>query len=209
VFFEALPDYGEELYAGEAMLALMETYRQFPEKQYLHSVERGFAYYDAQYFARGRVTRDTLVFFANWQSQACRLLYELHSDGALKQKIARYLTRMHDQIIADGLYESVRRRPAQQACVEVACALEGLNDAYALVRASGDEHAERYRTCICMALAYLVRLQCTKNGTNKERGGFGMSLDDRTQRIDVTGHAVSGIIKSMQNDIDCSSTPTQ
>src|SRR5262245_26097441 len=32
--------------------------------------------YDAQYFRRGRVARDILVFFANWQSQACRLLFE-------------------------------------------------------------------------------------------------------------------------------------
>ncbi len=76
VCFEDLPDHGEELYSGEAMLALMESYRQFPEDRYLHSVERGFSFYDAQYFGRSRVMEETLVFFANWQSQACRLLFE-------------------------------------------------------------------------------------------------------------------------------------
>ncbi len=205
VFFEDLPDYGEELYCGEAMLALMETYRQFQEDPYRRSVEHAFSFYDAEYFGRGSVTEDTLVFFANWQSQSCRLLSELSSSAVLKQEIARYLYRMHDQIVRQGFYESVRRHPARHVSVEVACALEGLNDAYALARASGDPHVERYHACICTGLAYLLRLQRTKSGTEKERGGFGMSLDDRTQRIDVTGHAISALMKSLQNGIECSS----
>ena len=207
VCFEDLPDYGEELYSGEAMLALMETYRQFQEERYLHSVERGFSFYDAQYFGRGRVTDDVLVFFANWQSQACRLLFESSQSAAIKQDVANYLYRMHDQVIRQGFYESVQRHAARHASVEVACALEGLNDAYALARASGEPRAERYRACICAGLTYLLRLQSTQNGTERQRGGFGMSLDDRAQRIDVTGHAVSAFIKSIQNDVECRVRP--
>jgi hypothetical protein len=37
----------------------------------------------------------------------------------------------------------------------------------------------------------------------RERGGFGESLQDRTQRIDVTGHAASAFMKSAQNGIEC------
>jgi hypothetical protein len=209
VCFEDLPDYGEELYSGEAMLALMETYRQFREARYLQSVERGFSFYHAHYFDRGRVTEDALVFFANWQSQAGRLLCECSRSAALQQDVAQYLCRMHDQIIRRGFYESVLRHPARHVSVKVACALEGLNDAYALVRACNDRRAERYRTCICAGLAYLLRLQCTQNGTERARGGFGMSLDDRAQRIDVSGHAVSAFIKSIQNGVECRWRPAQ
>jgi len=205
VYFEDLPDYGEELYSGEAMLALMETYRQFREERCLHSAERGFSFYEAQYFGRGRVSEDALVFFANWQSQACRPLFESSRSAVLKQDVAKYLYRMHDQIIGQGFYESVQRHPTRHASVEVACALEGLNDAYALARVSNDERTERYHRCICAGLAYLLRLQSTQNGTERERGGFGMSLDDRAQRIDVTGHAVSAFIKSIRNGIECRS----
>ena len=209
VCFEDLPDYGEELYSGEAMLALMETYRELREERYLHSVERGFSFYDAQYFGRGRVMEDTLVFFANWQSQACRLLFESSRSAVLEQDVAKYLYRMHDQIIRQDFYESVQRHPARHVSVEVACALEGLNDAYALVRACNDQRAERYHACMCAGLAYLLGLQCTQNGTERERGGFGMSLDDRAQRIDVTGHAASAFIKSIQNDVECCLRPEQ
>ena len=34
--------------------------------------------------------------------------------------------------------EDIERRPARQVSVEVACALEGLNSAYALTRTSND-----------------------------------------------------------------------
>jgi hypothetical protein len=203
VCFEGLPDYGEELYSGEAMLALTETYRHCGDERYLRSVERGFSFYDTQYFSRGRVAEDLLVFFANWQSQACRLLFASSRDSVLQQGVANYLCRMHDQIIRQGFYESVEQHPARHVSVEVACALEGLNDAYAVARASSDSRAECYRDRICDGLAYLLRVQCTQDGTERERGGFGMSLDDRAQRIDVTGHAVSAFLKSMQNGIEC------
>jgi hypothetical protein len=38
-------------------------------------------FYDTQHFRRGRVMDDVLVFFANWQSQACRLLSEDTKDA--------------------------------------------------------------------------------------------------------------------------------
>jgi hypothetical protein len=203
VYFHDLPDHGEELYAGEAMLALLEIYRQLPDTRYLRSVERAFSYYDAQYFQRAEVAEDMLVFFANWQSQACRLLFECTQSATIKQDVADYVCRMHDQIIKRGFYENVEQDPAAQVSVEVACALEGLNDTYALTHASDHRRAQRYQQCICTGLAYLPRLQCTYDGTERERGGFGLTLDNRTQRIDITGHAASAFMKSIENGIEC------
>ncbi|SDY19746.1 hypothetical protein SAMN05421755_10116 [Nitrosomonas sp. Nm33] len=203
VYFHDLPDEGEELYAGEAMLALLETYRQLKDARYLQSVECAFSYYDRQYFQHARVAENILVFFANWQSQACRLLFEYTQSAEIKQDITDYVCRMHDQIIQQGFYENIEHHPTLQVSVEIACALEGLNDAYALVSASGDKRAKRYHHCICTGLAYLLKLQCTHNGTEKERGGFGLSLENRMQRIDISGHAVSAFMKSMENGIEC------
>jgi hypothetical protein len=203
VYFHNLPDQGEELYAGEAMPALLETYRHAPDARYIESVERGFSSYDAQYFRCGRVAKDILVFFANWQSQACRLLFEFTTQPALKHEVAGYVYRLHDQIIERGFYEEVERSPSRQVSVEVACALEGLNDAYAIARATDDDRVHQYRRSICAGLAYLLRLQCVAGGTERELGGFGLSLQDRSQRIDITGHAASAFIKSAQNGIEC------
>ena len=203
VYFHDLPDSGEELYAGEAMLALLETFSELHESQCLQSAERAFVHYDAHYFQRGLVADDVLVFFANWQSQACRLLFENARTPTLAREIAEYLYRMQDRIIEHGFFDAVERHPAQQASVAVACALEGLNDAYTVARASHDARVEPYRQQICAGLTYLLALQCTGNADDRARGGFGLERDDRTQRIDVTGHAASAFMKSIENDIAC------
>jgi hypothetical protein len=203
VYFHDLPDHGEELYAGEAMLALLEAYRQLEDLRFLQSAERGFRYYDAHYFRRGRVGDDLLVFFANWQSQACRLLFEYTASAKLKQDVAHYVFEMHNRIVAQGFFSDVERHPARQVSVEVACALEGLNDAYAIGRTLGDERAEAYPRCICTGLKYLLALQCTDRGTTRERGGFGLSLSQRAQRIDITGHAASAFMETVDSAIEC------
>jgi hypothetical protein len=204
IHFNDLPDHGEELYAGEAMLALLESYRQLKNTRYLDSARRGFSYYDAQCFQRDRVTEDALVFFANWQSQACRLLFEYAESETLRKEVSDYVFRMHDRLIAHGFYEGIQQRPGQQVSVEVASAVEGLNEAYFLARRSENARAEHYRQCICTGLAYLVRLHSTQDGTGKELGGFGFSLNERTQRIDITGHVASAFMKSVENGIACS-----
>jgi hypothetical protein len=204
VYFDDFPDEGEELYAGEAMLALGECHRRAPDARHLASVERAFAFYDAQYFRSGRVRDDVLVFFANWQSQACRLLFEDTLDATLKRKVATYLHDMHDRIVELGFYERVRAHPERRVSVEVACAIEGLNDAYAVLRAANDKEAvDRYWPCICAGLAYLLDLQCTQSRAQREVGGFGMSFGERMQRIDVTGHAASAFMKAARNEIAC------
>jgi hypothetical protein len=201
IFFDAVPDSGEELYPAEAMLALLEAYRLTREARHLESVERGFAYYKRDYYDRALVDPDAMVFFANWQSQAGRPLFETTSRPEVKDLVRAFLFELHDRVIANGFYDRVARRPERHACVEVACGLEGLADAYAVAVATEDRRAAEYRRCIGLALAFLVRAQRTTDCTARERGGFGGSLTSREQRIDVTGHAASGFIKSVENGI--------
>jgi hypothetical protein len=143
-----------------------------------------------------------LVFFANWQTQACRLLFD-SSDAVQKTDVAAYLYAMHDEIIAQGFYAAVEESPRRQVSVEVASALEGLADAFAIARAANDGRAERYRRCLCTGLAYLLNLQCTADEKPPERGGFGLSLGNRAQRIDVTGHVASAFMKCADGRVEC------
>jgi hypothetical protein len=201
IFFDALPDRGEELYPAEAMLALLEAYRLTGDARLVASVERGFTYYERDYDDRGLVDPDALVFFANWQGQAGRLLFEATSRREVKELVRAFLFELQDRVIESGFYERVARRPEGQACVEVACGLEGLADAYAIAAATHDRRAAGYRRAIATALGFLVRAQRTIGCTDRERGGFGGSLASRAQRIDVTGHVASGFIKSVANGI--------
>jgi hypothetical protein len=201
VFFEAAPDSGEELYPAEAMLALLEGHRLTGDARFLESVERGFAYYKRNYYDRGLVDSDAMVFFANWQSQAGRPLFAATSRPDVKDLARAFVFELHDRVIENGFYDRVARRPERQACVEVACGLEGLADAYAIAVSAQDRRTADYRRCIETALGFLVRAQRTTDCTDRERGGFGGSLVSREQRIDVTGHVASGFIKSVENGI--------
>jgi hypothetical protein len=202
VFFDAEPDTGEELYPAEAMLALLDAYRLTRAARYLDSVEHGFAHYKHAYYDRGRVQPDFLIFFANWQSQAGRLLFEATAKPEVKDLVRTFLFELHDRVIDGGFYDRVARQPEAQVCVEVACALEGLADTYALAVASQDGRVADYLRCIVIALDFLMRAQRTTGCTDRERGGFGSSLSNREQRIDVTGHVASGFIKSVEDGID-------
>jgi hypothetical protein len=201
IFFDAVPDSGEELYPAEAMLALLEAHHLTRDARYLDSVERGFTYYKRGYYDQGLVAPDAMVFFANWQSQTGRPLFEATSRPEVKDLVRAFLFELHDRVIESGFYDGVARRPERQACVEVACGLEGLADAYAVVLSSQDRRTAEYRRCVGIALAFLVRAQRTTGCTARERGGFGGSLTSREQRIDVTGHVASGFIKSVENGI--------
>jgi hypothetical protein len=201
IFFEDVPDSGEELYPAEAMLALLDAYGLTGDARYLESVERGFAYYKRDYYDRGLVAPDAMVFFANWQSQAGRPLFEATLRPEVKDLVGAFLFELQDRVLESGFYDRVARRPERQANVEVACGLEGLADAYAVANSTQDRRTAEYRRCIGIALALLVRAQRTTGCTARERGGFGGSPTSREQRIDVTGHVASGFIKSIENGI--------
>lgn len=203
IYFGAERDDGLDFYPGEAMLALLEMYKMTKIKKYLESAEQGFVYYKTRYYERKKVRSGLLIFFANWQSQFCRLLYTYTQKEELRRQVKDYVFQLHDRIIERNDYGKVKRYPEKQVSVEVACALEGLNDAYAIALQEMDDRRERYQGPLCISLTYLLSLQCVKRCTDRQRGGFGFSLSDRTQRIDITGHFVNGLIKSFYNEITC------
>lgn len=202
IFFGPEEDAGEDLYPAEAMLALLEAHGVTGDTRYLESATRGYAHYKSAYHDRGRVEPGALVFFANWQAQAGRTLFDASPNPSHKELVRAFVLELHDRIIADGFYDAVERSPHAQSCVEVACALEGLNDALAIAASTRDDlRAARYHACVRTALEFLCAAQRTSACTERERGGFGASLLNRAQRIDVTGHVASGFMKAMDNGI--------
>jgi hypothetical protein len=201
IFFGTEPDSGEELYPAEAMLAILDAYRITRDPRYLDSVERGFACYKEDFYDRGLISPEFLIFFANWQSQAGRRLFETTASLEVQDLVSAYLFELHDRVIRSGFYNRVAHQPEAQVCVEVACGLEGIADAHAIAALRDDRRAEDYQQCIVTALDFLIRAQRTAGCTERERGGFGQSLANREQRIDVTGHVASGFIKSIENGI--------
>lgn len=202
IYFGDADDEGLEFYPGEAMLALMQAYSFTHEPRYLTSVERGFRYYREQ-FPANAVAPDLLVFYANWQSQYAARLHSQTQSEELESAIRDYAFALHDQVLLTQFYDEIERHPMRQATVAVACALEGINDAYAIAVREGDTgHARAYAQAIRVALGWLLRAQRIELCTSQERGGFGHSLTVRTQRIDVTGHVAGGLIKTAQNRLD-------
>jgi hypothetical protein len=197
IHFAEAPDEGIELYPGEAMLALMETYGLTHDARLLASVERGFRY-QRDRMPPAAVDLDVLVFYANWQSQYASLLHE----RARSAPVCEYVFALHDRLLGARFYDDIGRHPNRQATVEVACALEGVNDAYTMALRIGDaERTRAYEQCIRAALGWLLRAQRLDGCTPRERGGFGHSLRDRTQRIDVTGDLDGGVKQAGRNRI--------
>lgn len=183
------------------MLAIMAAYEATREPRFLASVERGFDFHAAHRRPAG-IAPDYLVFYANWQSQYAAILHRHASTLARRQAVRDYVLALHDRIVGTQFYDELVRDPAGQATVEVACALEGIADGYEIAAREHDAHRMRtYEACIRRALAFLFRAQRLDDCTPRERGGFGHTLADRTQRIDVTGHVMAGFIKSARHRI--------
>jgi len=201
VYFGGEEDEGLEFYPGEAMLALMRAHALVRDARSLTSVERGFAHYRDRFPAEA-VDPELMVFHANWQSQYGAPLHAATQSEAIRSAVRDYVFSLHDHVLEARFYEEIERHPMRQATVEVASALEGLNDAYSIAKRERDaDHLGSYERCIRIALAWLLRAQRLDHCTVRERGGFGHSLTQRTQRIDVTGHVASGFIKTAGNDL--------
>ncbi len=199
IYFGRTSDDGLEFYPGEAMLALMHTYATSRDTSLLRSVESGFRYY-ATRFPPDAVA-DLLVFYANWQSQYAAPLAASTRDDALREQARAYISALHDRVLDSAFYDDVERHPHRQATVEVACALEGVNEAYSMARDCDEQRANRYARGVRVAVEFLLRAQRVDHCTPRERGGFGHSLTRREQRIDVTGHVLNGFIKTVANGL--------
>eukprot|EP00887_Chlorella_sp_A99_P000542 scaffold17.g542.t1 len=143
-----LPDVGWTLYGGEATLGVLTAYRRLGDERLWQSGACGSSREQTLSnsniaLPRMPVDPDELVFFANWQSQASRLLAQQTADPQQRAAMCAYVHGLQDAIQHHRFYEAVWQAPGSMAVVEVACALEALADALALAMEAGDAKLQR------------------------------------------------------------------
>ncbi|MFN7143226.1 MAG: hypothetical protein ACK4YP_05575 [Myxococcota bacterium] len=185
-----------ELCPAEALVALARVYEILGDGRCHDAMARGFDWFRAYHSLR-HVDPDLLVFYATWQSQLMACLYHA-SDEGLRARVRDELFSLHDALLDVGFWEEVALHAEEQACVQVACGLEGVVEGYDVARAEGDaRRVARYGAAGRVACRFLFHAQRLR-GTPRERGGFGHSLEERAQRIDVTGHAAHGLMRAVE-----------
>jgi len=215
IFFDKHKDFGVSLYAGEAMLALMTVYNITKDNIYKRSVEHAFPFY-LKYCKEKEYVYDDIIFFANWMTQALTSLYRVTTNNIIKKEILKFVYAMHDKVIDAHYYSNLATTPKYYSVVEVACGLEGLTDAYWLcadhlqsLEYQDDQQIERnellrrreqYRSAIGFATKFLLQVQNKDKGP--EHGGFGHSITNPVQRIDVTGHVMNAFVKVVQYNLN-------
>lgn len=177
---------GVDYYPGEAMLALMKLYQYNKNSQFLTSVNKAFPYYQ-NYFRKNRN-----MAFVPWQTQT----FFLNFNQTQNPDIANFIFEMNDWLID--------KHPSPLGAVY----LEGINDAYTLSKTLKDSyHQQKYAQSIKLGIEYLLKTQVNeKNSSNiknpaKAIGGFRDSLNSNQERIDYSQHAISVLIKTLQNKL--------
>jgi hypothetical protein len=182
---------------GEASYAVATVYTRLADNRLLRCAKR--ALHRCEHLWRnGSVSSREFVFFANWQCQAAAAIVR-HMTG--KQELAALVQYAGELQVA--LMERVELMQLEEAAtVEVACALEGLADACAVLLYAGVHAGQgRYERCslvIATAVRHLQRVQSRGGGEEPEAavGGYGHGLErGSVQRIDVSGHVTCAYIK--------------
>ncbi len=203
--FMAKGDAGIDYYPGEAMLALMKLYGSTKNPSYIDSVKKAFPYY-RDYWRNKKNTA-----FIPWHTQAYFLLYNETKDP----EVAKFIFEMNDWLIDN--YQIYYSKSAEefgafvlnnpQSCL-TSVYLEGINDAYSLAVAIGDDyHKKKYATSTRFGTRFILQTQFNKDNSSSLKnpiraiGGFRQNLKNNAQRIDYLQHAINSLIKAYKNRI--------
>ena len=193
-------DSGWELYSGEAELALAVAYGRLADGRFLHAGLKAFAAYRRAYEAE-KVRPGSLIFFANWQCQAGEALLKYVTDDCKARHILETMLQLQDAVVfTEKFFERIADQPEEASVVQVACGLEGLAATHSAAMRLGEEsHQQRaaaWEPTIITAVNFLLAVQSGSSGEDDEdaQGGFGFTMGDSRQRIDVTGHVCAGFM---------------
>jgi len=175
------------------MLGLMHAFQYSKEEKYLESVEKSFHYY-----SKLQVDEEIIPFYSNWQCQACKFLFQNTKDKKLATSVQHFVLQLQDELVHSRFFEYLQVYPTHYATVEVACALEGLVDAFSMCQLQDTKRRQKYLESIRVAVEFLLQLQ-NKSTDENARGGFGNSIQNQLQRGDVTGHVLNSFIKILEN----------
>lgn len=149
-------------------------------------------------------------------SEACVVLFRTSDDWRFREQARRFATGLQNRLINSGFYENLAFHPHRASAAGVAWALRSLVDAMLLVKSdvarnAGGELVEDTRTApvriqlrayskeALACVEFLLRLQVIERSgehhdeeyaPGPELGGFGVSLSDRRQQLDINAQVL-------------------
>ncbi len=183
---------GKDYYPGEALLALASLYEYSGEQRYLDAVMKALPHYQ-NYFEEYPNTA-----FVPWQTQAYSKVYTLTGD----REAAEFVFTMNDFMVKEFSEEGESCSPdLSTAGIVAGVFVEGMNKAYELAEALGDEErADCYRRFIRNGLGHVMDLQFPREGQDPDDfeaaawGGFFGSKTDILMQVDRNQHAIMALM---------------
>lgn len=201
--FENGGESGADYYVGESLLALTKYYYETGDRKYYDAVAKAFPYY-RDYWRGNRNTA-----FIPWQTQAYHLMYKKTANEEWKD----FVFEMNDWLI-DNYQQTKSEFPDYLGGFKKipgnssSAYAEGVSDAYALAKLSGDkQHEKKFLNSARLVLRFVMQAQLTAENsfyyqnTRRTVGGFRISLLDNNIRCDNNQHAVLSLIKAVHYGI--------
>ncbi|KAL7551832.1 hypothetical protein ACHAWF_015026 [Thalassiosira exigua] len=203
---------GIEFFPGEAMLALMSAYElssttahpmidETTRASILSSMDRAFEFYSSFYYEG-----DVDVNYNIWQILAFARYHDALDVGRASERdeVKRYILDMCDQLCGSRSWKHQLARGTSfyvnLDTVEIACGLDALAEGIRVASRDDDDAsdlAESFRTHAENAMRFLewARGRVPEDSA-LGRGGLGYGgVQVLEQRLDVTGHALSALLK--------------
>jgi hypothetical protein len=185
----------QDYYPGEALLAMMEMYKETKDSTYLAVVEQGFDYY-SDYWREERPTA-----MVPWHTQAYYEYYQVDPND----EMAEFVFEMNDYLIEK--YSDDYCADFNFGSISTAVHMEGMAKAYALAKDRRDTgRSACYKQFVLEGMDHIIELQYPFGGVKVEEtdpgfGGFATKRNLPTMRVDQNQHAVMAIIGAYEAGI--------
>lgn len=200
---------GIDFFPGEAMLALMDVYDlsekfgsvvdEAVRESIVSSMERAYIFY-CDYYHQERPD----VNFNIWQIMSLSRFYDiLGRRGRLDQAtfVAQHVLDMCRDIVHSRAWKELKqgqRFYPNLNTVEIVCGLDAIAEGIRLASTIGDEDTAALLKRNAMNAVYFVEWSQSQVSKDSPVGFGGLGFGETQvieQRLDVTGHALSALVK--------------
>jgi hypothetical protein len=200
---------GIDFFPGEAMLALMDAYdlseksgsilNEHAREAIVSCLERAYMFY-CDYYHEEKPD----VNFNIWQIISLSRFYDvLGRRGRLDQAafVAHHVLNMCREIVVSRAWKELKQGQSFYAnlnTVEIVCGLDALAEGLRLANSIGDVETAALFKRNAMNAVYFVEWSQSQVSRDSSRGFGGLGFGGNhvvEQRLDVTGHAISALVK--------------
>ena len=201
---------GIEFYPGEAILSLLHAHELTTatlQQSILQSIDKAYTFYSNYYY-----TSDTNVNYNIWQILAFAKYYDvlISSNNIIQptriEEVKKYVLDMCQEICTSKSwkYQLYRGKPFYPniSTVEIACGLDALAEGIRLTQSAGNDDdttnlCDMFQMHAKNAVYFLEWSQDqVADDCVVGKGGLGYGgIQVLEQRLDVTGHAISALMK--------------